>query len=326
LAAEPVDAMGGMPGGGDDVLRLRAKLGTEYLAGIFRTPDDLASQVAAAVSAQGLTRHIVDRVLGETSVASPDMDAFAQGSDLVDSTLASIKQMIEQSGASRALVLQIDDGRRWWSTRLFLLASLPRSLTAVRQVVFCDAQGRFVGMATPAAIVDGLSGAFSSLDEFARKLRLEKPSSDIERETGRQTDAWTAFVSQLPATIEQYPPLGNNELGLKVGVRATLLEQWMGERWVGRSIRVDGLDLSMTQVQQIVDSLLPDVPVQRRRKAPASASSYWSSIATPSRSNWRGSGFVRVCRARQSVSVGVYRSPNLCDARAASKALATNWR
>ena len=74
-----VDAMGGAPGAGEDVSRLRALLGTEYLAGIFRTPDDLASQVAAAVSAQGLTRHMVDRVLGETSVASPDMEPFAQG-------------------------------------------------------------------------------------------------------------------------------------------------------------------------------------------------------------------------------------------------------
>jgi transposase len=36
----------------------------------------------------------------------------------------------------------------------------------------------------------------------------------------------------------------------------------------GRCIRVDSNDLSMSQVQQIVDSLLPDVPVQRRRKAP----------------------------------------------------------
>ena len=60
-----------LPGAGEDVSRLRARLGTEYLAGIFRTPDDLASQVAAAVSAQGLTRHMVDRVLGETSVAEP---------------------------------------------------------------------------------------------------------------------------------------------------------------------------------------------------------------------------------------------------------------
>ena len=120
--------------------QLRTRLGSEYLAGIFRTPDDLASQVAAAVSAQGLTRHMVDRLLGETSVATPDMDAFAQGvADVRDSTLDSIKQMIQRSGAARALVLQIDEGQRWWSTRLFLLASLLRSLTAVRQVVLRDA-------------------------------------------------------------------------------------------------------------------------------------------------------------------------------------------
>src|SRR5436190_15760482 len=74
-----VDAMGGAPGAGEQVSRLRSKLGTAYLAGIFRTADDLASQVAAAVSAQGLTRHMVDRVLGQTSVAGPEMDPFAHG-------------------------------------------------------------------------------------------------------------------------------------------------------------------------------------------------------------------------------------------------------
>ncbi len=51
-------------------------------------------------------------------------------------------------------------------------------------------------------------------------------------------------------------------------MRAPLLEQWLGERWVDRCIRVDGNDLNMSQVQQIVDSLLPDVPVQRRKEAP----------------------------------------------------------
>ena len=39
-----VDAMGGEPGAGEDVSRLRALLGTDYLAGIFRTPDDLAAR------------------------------------------------------------------------------------------------------------------------------------------------------------------------------------------------------------------------------------------------------------------------------------------
>jgi hypothetical protein len=254
-----VDAMSGAPGAGEDVSRLRALLGTDYLAGIFRTPDDLASQVAAAVSAQGLTRHMVDRVLGETSVASADMDRFAKGNKVDDSTLLSIKEMIKRSGAARAIVLQIDEGERWWSTRLFLLASLLRSLTAVRQLVFCDASGRFAGMASPVAVVEGLTRAFPELDEFARKLRQDEQSSDIERETNRQTNAWNAFIS---------PPMRpeNSEQNLKVGVRAQLLERWLGERWVGRCIRVDGNDLSMSQVQQIVDSLLPDVPVQRRKK------------------------------------------------------------
>jgi hypothetical protein len=50
-----------------------------------------------------------------------------------------------------------------------------------------------------------------------------------------------------------------------VGVRAPLLERWLGERWVNRCIRVEGEQLSMNEVQQIVDSLLPDVPIERPR-------------------------------------------------------------
>ncbi|WP_353063807.1 DUF4062 domain-containing protein [Tunturibacter psychrotolerans] len=265
-----VDAMGGVTGASADVLRLRSELGTDYLAGIFRTPDDLASQVAAAVSAQGLTRHMVDRVLGETSVASPDMDTFAQGVEiqLSASSSFSIKNMIRNAGMSRALVLQIDSGDRWWSTRLFLLASLLRSLTTVRQVVFCDTDGRFVGMASPAAIMDGLASAFPELDEFARTLRVGVASSDIERETDRQTSAWNQFLNPPPTGPPQVSPI--SEFQLKVGVRSPLLEEWIGERWVSRCIRMDGYDLSMSQVQQIVDSLLADVPVQRTRKAPDS--------------------------------------------------------
>jgi hypothetical protein len=268
-----VDAMSGAQGTGEDVVRLRATLGADYLSGIFRTPDDLASQVAAAVSAQGLTRQMVDRVLGETSVATPDMNAFAQGIEVGDSTLNSIKQMIQRAGAARALVVEIDDGTRWWSTRLFLLASLLRSLTSVRQVVFCDTDGRFVGMASPAAITDGLARAFPDLDAFERTLRQGVASVDIERETDRQTSAWNAFVGAPPppgvVNPVPLPPGGVDESTLKVGVRGPLLERWLGERWVGRCIRVDSYDLSMSQVQQIVDSLLPDVPIQRRKKAPA---------------------------------------------------------
>jgi hypothetical protein len=261
-----VDAMGGGPGAGEDISRLRSLLGTNYLAGIFRTPDDLASQVAAAVSAQGLTRHMVDRVLGQTSVASPSMEPFANGQVVNDSTMISIKQMIRDVGAARALVLPIDDGTRWWSTRLFLLASLLRSLTSVRQMVFCDVFGRFLGMASPSAIVEGLAAEFTVLDEFSRKLRETDSSFDVERETDRQADAWAAFVNG--GVSPPVPTAGLAEQLWKVGVRAPLLDRWLGERWINRCIRVDGNDLSMSQVQQMVDSLLPDVPLERRKKSP----------------------------------------------------------
>ena len=78
------DAMGSAPGEGHKVAALREKLGANYLSGIFRTPDDLASQVAAAVSAHSLSRFIVDRVLGKTSAVLADVDPFAQGAEVND--------------------------------------------------------------------------------------------------------------------------------------------------------------------------------------------------------------------------------------------------
>ncbi len=80
-----VDAMGSGANAGGQITAFRSELGTNYLAGMFRTPDDLASQVAAAVSAQGMNRVMVDRVLVQTSVRSGDMAAFGEGSELFDS-------------------------------------------------------------------------------------------------------------------------------------------------------------------------------------------------------------------------------------------------
>jgi hypothetical protein len=118
--------------------------------------------------------------------------------------------------------------------------------------------------------MDGLARAFPELDGFTRFLRMTPASADIERETDRQTTAWNQYLSAppVPAGSPPLPPIIESQL--KVGVRSPLLEGWIGERWVSRCIRMEGYDLSMSQVQQIVDSLLPDVPVQRTRKAPDS--------------------------------------------------------
>jgi len=221
---------------------------------MFRTPDDLASQVAAAVAAQGLNRFMVERVLVQTSVSVTEMEGFGEGTALKDRTIGSIKDMVAGAGSTRAIVVELGEGDRWWSTRLFLLSSLLHALTGVRQLVFRDAAGRFCGMANPGAVLDRFSATFPLCAAFLAELRQGEPSLDIERETDRQLLLWSRIHDA---------PLGPGEHLAKVGVRAELLERLMGERLIARCIRVDAQGLTMSQVQQIVESPLPDVPIDR---------------------------------------------------------------
>lgn len=254
-----VDAMSTEPQSGEtrpgsNISRFRSLLGTNYLAGMFRTPDDLASQVAAAVAAQGLNRFMVDRVLTQTSVNAGEMGGFGEGTALHDSTVISIKSMVAGAGSTRAIVIDLGEGDRWWSTRLFLLSSLLQALTGVRQLVFRDAHTRFCGMASPSAVLDRFAAAFPLCAAFLAELRKGETSLDIERETDRQLGLW-ASVHEVPN--------GPGEHLAKVGLRAELLERLLGERLIARCIHVDAQGLTMAQVQQIVESPLPDVPIDR---------------------------------------------------------------
>jgi hypothetical protein len=251
MSAEP---QRGEPRPGFNIARFRSLLGTNYLAGMFRTPDDVASQVAAAVAAQGLNRFMVDRVLVQTSVNAGEMGGFGEGMALEDSTIGGIKSMVAGAGSTRAIVVDLGEGDRWWSTRLFLLSSLLQALTGVRQLVFRDARTRFCGMTSPGAVLDRFAAAFPLCAAFLAELRKAEASLDIERETDRQLDLW--------ARIHEVPN-GPGEHLAKVGVRAELLERLLGERLIARCIRVDAQGLTMAQVQQIVESPLPDVPIDR---------------------------------------------------------------
>jgi hypothetical protein len=242
--------------GGADILRFRSLLGAVYLAGIFRTPDNLASQAAAAVATQGINRQMAERALTQDQVGD-SMGAFIRGqaNPADPSTVGSIRAMVTDAGTgtTRALLIDMGPGDQWWSTRLYLLAALIQTLTGVRQFVFTHADGRFAGMASPAAVRDGLGAAFPELAEFDTELRRGSASKDVKREIDRCLDLWRQRIQP-------------NEPNLKVGVRWQLLAEWLGERLISRCIRIEPeTGLTMVQVQQLVDSLLPDVPVERRR-------------------------------------------------------------
>ena len=197
---------------------------------------------------------MVDRALGLTSVDAGKMGGFGEGTALEDSAIRSIKSMVAGAGSIRAIVVDLGDGDHWWSTRLFLLSSLLCALTCVRQLVFKDASVRFCGMARPGDVLDRFSAAFPLCAAFLAELRKGEASLDIERETERQLALW--------ASIHNTPPAPGERLA-KVGVRTELLERLLGERLVTRCIRVDAQGLTMAQVQQIVESPLLDVPIDR---------------------------------------------------------------
>jgi Domain of unknown function (DUF4062) len=158
---------------------LRSEVGGEYLAGLFTSPEDLSSQVAAAVASLGLTTQVSQLVLNRTAVTADSMGGFGTGNPMQDTSLDAIKDMVAGAGKDRAIVVSLGEGDRWWSTRLFLLASLLRSLTHVRQIVFCGREDRFAGMASPDALLDGMSARFPILDLFARSAgeRVDRRSS-----------------------------------------------------------------------------------------------------------------------------------------------------
>jgi hypothetical protein len=255
------------------ISRLRTEVGWEFLAGIFSSPGDLASQVAAAVASQGMTTSLSELVLNRSDVNAASMGGFGTGGQLYDTSVLAINEMIRDAGTDRAIVVSLGEGDTWWSTRLFLLASLLRSLTPVRQLVFTGRGGRFAGMASPSALLDGMGAQFRVLDAFARQLRVGQPSEDRWREIDRQIDTWNTIFGQPRAVGRTSPPppidpvtipdvvLPASEQETQVGVREELLQGWLGERLINRCIRVQGR-MSMSQVQQIVDCLVPDVPLE----------------------------------------------------------------
>jgi hypothetical protein len=244
--------------GGADVVRFRADIGSAHLSGIFRTPDNLASQAAAAVSNLRLNRQMAERAL-EQAIVTPDMEPFVRGDEIEDSTLAGIKSMIESAGSARFLVIGLQSSYAWWSTRLYLLAALLQSLTAIRQLVFARRDGSFTAMASPAAVRQGVCDQFAEVAEFDARIR-SGATADVEREVARVTSEWNNAMRA-------------RERQLKVGVRPELLEEWMGERLVKRCVNVSPEDgLTMINIQQIVESLLPDVPIDWPQPEPQQTS------------------------------------------------------
>jgi hypothetical protein len=187
--------------------------------------------------------------------ASVAMNPFFRGADLHDTSPHTIREMVAKAGSTRALFIDIDQGA-WWSTRLYLLATLLQSLTGVRQLVFTHSRGKFAGMASPAAVREGLCATFSEIARFDTALRGGRGSQDTEREIARCIKLWNAQMDGA-------------DFMLNADVRWPLVTEWLGERLITRCITIDAdAGLTTIQAQKIIESLIPDVPVEQRTRPP----------------------------------------------------------
>src|SRR5436309_4621201 len=122
----------------NEIRALRQLLQQERVVSWFTTPTDLEARVSAAVTMAGLTRQLdlePAAALGpETGVAS---DTSAENG---------IMQAILAAGDHQH-ALKIDLSTTWWSSRLYLIASLAHRLTQVRRILIVQRVAAFAASA-----------------------------------------------------------------------------------------------------------------------------------------------------------------------------------
>jgi hypothetical protein len=146
---------------------LRARL-QKQASGYFSSADELASEVQAAL-----------RVHESTRLASQleAMDVMLKAQELGPSYMLSLKDKLPLLGEVQFVEVQIG-GAPWWNTRLHLVAALARDFGRVRGLVFVDAAGRFLLMASPSELCHRLAMRWPALDQAYTKFRQAFPAVD----------------------------------------------------------------------------------------------------------------------------------------------------
>lgn len=185
---------------------LRAEL-KKQCSDYFANADGLAADVLAAL-----------RVHESTEVAK-QLEAIAvmlKGQELGSSYMMNIKNKLADLGKEPLIEIQLGP-TPWWNTRLHLVAALAQELGQVRGIVFVDAQGRYLSMATPAEVRHRLALRWPPLEQAYANLRREALSrEDVEQQLYR----YPTFVGQAFGADEQSVKhvLSDEDVGYELGI------------------------------------------------------------------------------------------------------------
>lgn len=242
------DAITGEGDGGRAIGKLRQDVVEEYLVGMFRSPEDLAALVSAAVYRVEMSRQM--------SLESLQIDVrfnlpFIRNGPVVDSTLMEIKNVIAGPQQIQALQIDLGEGLEWWMTRLYFLCSLASDLTSIEAVVFVEAGGAFVGATNPEIVKERLAKQHPAIARYESALaRSRSNPPDLAAEVDRRAALWGTEVAKTGG--EHVDP---------VFVSAAALTRWLSPYLISQAIDWTSDGNPSLLMQRLLDWPMRFVPV-----------------------------------------------------------------
>jgi hypothetical protein len=259
------------PANADKIRALRQLLQRERVVSWFTTPSDLEARVSAAVTMAGLTRQL-DL---QPAAALPPGTGVAGDSSV---TIGITKAIIAAGDHQRAL--KIDLATTWWSTRLYLIASLAQRLTQARRILVVDTriegvpappnlrrsrssqpakEERFVGQLSTSAILSVIGPRVPAVAKFARWLQ-ERPIAynQMGTEVAALLDGWREAFGDKPM-------MHSKEETAKIDLTPEILRRWFGEAMLQQPVHINDLQqASVVDLLRLLDYPNDYVPVLTR--------------------------------------------------------------
>jgi|SRR5271165_1767068 len=248
-----IDAVQGLGDAGKAVALLRQDVAQNFLVSFFRSPEELAGLVSAAIYRTEMDRQMK---LESLQIDAQFNQPFIRTNDMVDTTLMTIKDVIAGQRDIQALQVNIGNGHDWWMTRLYFLTSLAAELTALEVVVFQDGSERFIGIIHPRIVKEQLARSSELIRQYESDLASQPlVTLDLRAEIDRRVNIWNGKVAAA----------GGEGANPQWVTRPELLS-WLSPYMTTQALDLGAGDNAVLLMQRLMDWPMRFVPIAEQGK------------------------------------------------------------
>jgi hypothetical protein len=200
---------------GKAVLKFREEVGRQHVVGYFRTPEELASLVSAAVYRYEMSRQMD---LDSLRIEPGFNQQYIRTGPVESSALMEIQRVIAGPQEVHALQINIGQGFDWWMTRLYFMSSLAADLTSIEVLVFVKEGNGFIGIANPSIVKERLAQAYPLIKQFEDVLAQQPALAlvDLAAEVRRRAELWTKHMETAGGEHKNHVFVTKPELGRRL--------------------------------------------------------------------------------------------------------------